>query len=191
MRQSVTSLLSIFALLGTMAWKASGCAPLPLDGTDLRTGQKVTISAHSKKGIVAVFLSSKCPCSRGHETSLLRLQEAFSDFSFVGIHSNADEDPEQVRSHFAVSRFPFPILRDEGFRLANAFGALKTPHAFIIGPQKECLFNGGIDSSRSGSSGSALSGTKHYLEEALLSLRAGKEPQEKVVRTLGCIIQRS
>lgn len=105
--------------------------------------------------------------------------------SFVAVHSNKDEELDLVQKHFKNSGFSFPVLQDDNFKLADAFRALKTPHAFIVGPKGECWFNGGVDNSND-----SERATQHYLRTALLDLKNGSEPREKQVRTLGCIIKR-
>jgi hypothetical protein len=130
-------------------------------------------------------LSAKCPCSRSHEESLGALSKEFSGFQFVAVQSNTDEDETVSAFHFQQSGLPFPVIRDVQARIANQFGALKTPHAFIVGPQGQCWFNGGVDDTKD-----ASKATKFFLKTALSDLVAGREPKEKNVRTLGCVIKR-
>ena len=76
-------------------------------------------------------------------------------------------------------------MQDKEARLANDFGAMKTPHAFIVGPKGECLFNGGVDDTKDSSKAQ-----KFYLRQALIDIKSGKEPEQKSARTLGCTIMR-
>lgn len=176
----------ILFLISLVHLPSFSCSTKALSGTDLRTGQWVTVDPKTKpKGTVVVFLSAKCPCSLAHEKSLEALAQDFSQVSFVAVHSNKDEDPHFAEKHFQESHFSFPVIQDDNFKLADEFRALKTPHAFIVGPKGECWFNGGVDDSTD--SGRAK---KHYLKVALLDLKNGNEPREKQVRTLGCIIKR-
>lgn len=104
---------------------------------------------------------------------------------FVAVHSNQDENVEGAKSHFQSAGFSFPVIRDEGTKIADEYRALKTPHAFVVGPKGECWFNGGVDDSNDSSKA-----TKHFLRNALIDLKNGTEPREKQVRTLGCVIKR-
>ncbi|NBX76920.1 MAG: thioredoxin family protein [Proteobacteria bacterium] len=171
----------------TMAFQpVFGCSTRTLSGTDLRTGHGVSVNPkEGAKGTVVLFLSAVCPCSKSHEKGLEALAQEFSQFKFVGVHSNADENGELARRHFQKAGFSFPVIQDENSKIADDFRALKTPHAFIIGPQGECWFNGGVDNSND-----STQATEHYLRAALLDLQNGKEPKEKQVRTLGCVIRR-
>jgi len=162
------------------------CFSGPVSGTDLKSGQQITLnSLHPYKGRVVLFLSAKCPCSKSHEATLGLLAQKHSSFQFVGIHSNADESVTLAKSHFSRSPISFPILQDSDGKLADSFRAFKTPHAFILGPRGECWFEGGVDNSKE-----APKADEFYLASALERLENGLEPIDKKARTLGCIIKR-
>jgi len=174
----------VFIVLFSAA--AFSCSNKSLNGVDLRTGKLFESDKNpAAKGKVVVFLSAKCPCSRSHESSLRELASEFSEFSFIGVHSNKDEDEGLSSLYFRESGLNFPIVQDKEARLANDFGAMKTPHAFIVGPKGECLFNGGVDDTKDSSKAQ-----KFYLRQALIDIKSGKEPEQKSARTLGCTIMR-
>ncbi|MFM8315994.1 MAG: redoxin domain-containing protein, partial [Deltaproteobacteria bacterium] len=162
------------------------CSTKPIAGTNLTTGQFFSTSQASQtKGTVVVFLSAKCPCSQNHESSLKTLAKEFSEFTFVGVHSNTDEAETLASEHFKNAALPFPVIQDRDSKLANEFGALKTPHVFIVGPQGQCWFNGGVDDTKD-----ASKAKEFYLKNALLDIKEGKEPKQKTARALGCTIKR-
>jgi hypothetical protein len=178
--------LQVIVFLAVLGFKAFACSPKPISGIDLATGKIFSTESNSKtKGLVVLFLSAKCPCSRSHEKSIEALAKEFSDFSFVGVHSNQDEEEGLASLHFREAGFSFPVIQDRQAKIANDFGALKTPHAFIVGPKGECWFSGGVDDKKE-----ASKATQFYLKQALLDLKAGREPKDKTVRTLGCTIKR-
>jgi len=175
---------------------STACVQGPLTGKNLITGKEITLStsratpltpalAPTVKATVVLFLSAKCPCSKSHEEGLAILAKKHPSFQFVGIHSNADEPESFAKKHFEKSSLPFPILQDNKAELADSFRAFKTPHAFIVGPQGECWFDGGVDNSKD-----APQADEFYLASALERIEAGEEPLDKKVRTLGCIIKR-
>ncbi|NBX68854.1 MAG: thioredoxin family protein [Proteobacteria bacterium] len=175
-----------FVFIALFSFSAFSCSTKSLNGIDLRTGKHFESEKNSaQRGRVVVFLSAKCPCSRSHESSLKELANEFSDFSFIGVHSNKDEDEGLSSIYFRERGLNFPIIQDKESRIANDFGAMKTPHAFIVGPSGECWFNGGVDDTKD-----ASKAKQFYLKQALLDLRSGKEPEQKTTRTLGCTIMR-
>lgn len=139
----------------------------------------------TKKATAVIFLSSQCPCSKSHEELLKKMSAEYSDFQFVAIHANQDEDTEQVQRHFQTTKLPFSVLHDQNAKLADALKAFKTPHAFLISPKGEILYSGGITDSNA-----AAKAKENYLKSALDDIRSGNQIQKPSVRTLGCVISR-
>jgi peroxiredoxin len=138
-------------------------------------------------GAVVLFLSAKCPCSASHEADLAKLYREFSKsgFQFIGIHSNSDEPKALSQAHFQAVRLPFAVLEDPDSTLADAFHAYKTPHAFVVSPKGEIVFQGGVDNSHL-----ASEADQHYLREALMAVSRHQTPNPSEVRALGCVIKR-
>jgi thiol-disulfide isomerase/thioredoxin len=178
--------LFVFLFFSWVSAPSWSCLNSALTGKDLRNGASTTINPReSKKGTVLVFLSSQCPCSVSHEPTLEKLASEFKDFQFVAMNANQDEDETLSAQHFKEANLSFPVLRDSKAETANQLKALKTPHAYIIGPKGQCWYEGGVDDTAD-----AARAKKHYLKNALLEIRQGKEPSENKVRTLGCVISR-
>lgn len=181
----VYSLIFIYAGVFHSAWADR----IPLNHLTPLHPQNIDIPKQTpNKTRVWIFLSSKCPCSHSH---LDKLKKAFQEFSesnmeFFGVHSNQDEDPSEARSYFKKAHLEFPVFHDPGARLANFFGALKTPHVFIESPSQKILYEGGIDNSKQ-----APTTQENYLQDALVEIRSGHEVTRPRTRTLGCAISRS
>jgi hypothetical protein len=169
----------------------AGLAPAPREfglAPDLFSGtQKSVVSKNAPLGSVILFLSAQCPCSRSHEEPLARLAKTFGPkgFHFTAILANADENEEAARTHFRSNPLPFPILRDSQARLADALGANRTPHAFVLSTRGEILFQGGVDDAKD-----AGKAKRAYLQQALEEISQGKLPEVREARSLGCRITR-
>ncbi len=180
---------ALFCLVtGLLLGSASKAAFLParIEGVDLATQQKKLLSLDQKTPSVVVFLSSKCPCSHAHEASLNALATEFQKkgVKFLGVHANADEQTAIDRAHFKKAGLAFPVVADESGVLANSFGALKTPHAYVV-KNGEIVYQGGVDSSAD-----PAKADKFYLRDALTAVSAGLKPKIAQARALGCIIKR-
>lgn len=173
-----------FLILG-LATPALACIQTSIAGQDLVSGKSLALAPEAGKPVVAVFLSTLCPCSQSHEPSLRVLAEEFPAFKWVGIHSNVSESVARGKEHFEKAQLGFPVVRDEGAKLANSLGALRTPHVFVIGEGGRCLYKGGVDASHT-----AQPLETSFLRRALLSVRAGRGPSPKETRVLGCAIDR-
>lgn len=158
--------------------------PTEFSGENLNSDKPIHIS-QIKKGLVVVFLSCTCPCSNSHIKELISLHDQFKDLTFLAIHSNADESIKDAKEYFKQSKLPFDVLQDENSKNANLFSASKTPHAFLISPKGEILYNGGVTDSSDG-----LSAKEFYLRRALQDFSQGKKISQAKKRTLGCAISR-
>lgn len=159
-----------------------------IKGASIRTGKTIEIqSKNSKKALVVIFVSPRCPCSISHEPHLKDLYRKYSElgFHFLGIYSNVNKDLEQAKAHFDMADLPFEVIADPSAALADMFQALSTPHVFVISPGGEFLYVGGAtDSSQFSES------EKHYLENALKNISQGSMPAVRKTRALGCMIDR-
>ncbi len=161
---------------------------LLLSGMDVVTHKNLNIDlSTAKKATVVAFVSAKCPCSASHEAKLKSLAGEYTKngFNFVGVHSNADEDEAMTSTHFKASSFPFPVIQDKDTKIANEYSALKTPHVFVVKNNGEILYQGGVDDSHR-----AHEAKTNYLEQALAAINAGKAPEVKISKSLGCAIKR-
>ena len=158
-----------------------------IQGFDLASGQSVQMETAASKATVIVFLSARCPCSASHENELKKLSEEFSSkgFRFIGVHSNSDEQTDKDAVHFKEVSLGFPVLRDADQKLADRFGAFKTPHVFVISPRGETLYAGGVsDSSDFGSA------RKKYLRENLSRIENRQKADPEKTMAVGCMIRR-
>ncbi len=173
------AVVTLACLLWGEAWGAA--IPATLSGADLVAQKQLSVKVSS--GLTAVvFMSSSCPCSAAHEASLKDLSARFKTVRFVGVHSNADEPKADAATHFAG--FAFPVIQDEKTQLADAFGALKTPHVFLL-KDGQVIYQGGVDNSQHPADASEF-----FLKDALEAVAAGKQPAVTRARALGCVIRR-
>lgn len=180
MRSLLTAILALFLTI-----QHARALPATLISHSLIDGSKVEISLKDGTTKVFVFVSATCPCSESHEEILKSLSKEFGKISFIAVHSNANESPKESKEHFSKTNFPFLILQDDSAKIADEFGALKTPHAFVVNGTGDVIFSGGVTNSAN-----AKMANKQYLKEALLSVQAEKLPEPKVARALGCVITR-
>ncbi len=158
----------------------------PQGGKDVVTGKEIKVTAPTKARVV-VFLSAHCPCSAAHESVLATLHQRFTPqgVEFLAINSNANETETESKAHFTKARLPFPVIHDPKASWADQFGALKTPHAFVLDGNNDVVFSGGVDDSRE-----AKPDSKQYLALALEAVLAGRKPDPSSVRAIGCVITR-
>jgi hypothetical protein len=143
--------------------------------------EEISLRPVDKKATVVVFLSALCPCSKSHRDQLRQLSQKHTDINFVGVHSNIDEEKTQVVSYFKEAQHGFLILRDRNTGIADRFKVPKTPHAYVVSPQGQIVFQGGITDSSN-----AASATAFYLQDALEDVSAGRPVRLAEAKSIGC-----
>ena len=161
--------------------------PSTFDGESLLTGQKLKVLRVNElyKGLVIVFMSTKCPCSNSHVDLIKKLSEKHKDFRFLVIHSNPEETKSEAQTYFKVFSPPIEVLQDEKTKIADLLKAYKTPHSFVLNAKGEIVYRGGVTDSAQ-----AASAERQYLAEVLQDLSEGKPARLSQGRTLGCVISR-
>src|ERR1051326_287125 len=86
------------------------------------------------KGAVIIFVATKCPVSNAYNE---RMQKVYEDYqakgiNVIGINANSTEPAAEVKSHAAEKGLKFTILKDEGNKIADRFGASATPEAYVL-----------------------------------------------------------
>lgn len=88
-----------------------------------------------------------------------------------------------VRAYEAERNFNFPYLKDGEGVLAKAFGAICTPHAFVLDSERRVVYSGRIDDSRLGDRI-----TSKDLENAVDDIVAGRPMRVPHTDPFGCSI---
>lgn len=111
-----------------------------------------------KKGLLVVFSCNSCPFVVGSsdfagwekQYNELHVLSQKSEIGMVLINSNegkrADEDSfEAMQKHAKEMGYTMPYLLDKNSELANAFGANRTPHVYLLDKDLKLVYKGSID----------------------------------------------
>lgn len=113
-----------------------------------------------KKGLLVVFSCNTCPFVVGSsdfagwekQYNELHALSQKSEIGMVLINSNegkrADEDSfEAMQKHAKEMGYTMSYLLDKNSELANAFGANRTPHIYLLNKDLKLVYQGSIDNS--------------------------------------------
>lgn len=149
----------------------------------------------SAKGLILIFDCNTCPFSKAYNDRILALDKKYASqgFPVVAINSNdpgvsPGDSYEEMIKHAKSKGYTFPYLFDETQNVAKSFGATNTPHVFILkrdGNKFVVSYIGAIDDSARDAS--AVS--KKYVEEAVESIKSGKEVSTTKTKAIGCTIK--
>jgi hypothetical protein len=133
-----------------------------------------------------------CPTVRVYDDRMIALQERYGSgrVQIVAINPNnpylspADTYPEMVK-RAKDAGYNFPYLQDENGRVARAYGAVSTPHAFVLDRDRRLRYRGRIDDSRDPSKV-----TSFDLDRALANVLENRPVKVLETQPFGCAIVR-
>jgi peroxiredoxin len=140
-----------------------------------------------KPYLLLVFTCNSCPCARDYEDRLKAFAARHaSDVAVVAINANTiREDRLDAMKQRADQRgFNFTYLFDESQQVAKSYGATYTPEFFLLDNQRRVAYMGAMDDKDD-----PEKVTRHYLEEAVRALQAGKRPEKAETLARGCMIR--
>ena len=144
------------------------------------------------KGYIVIFTCNHCPYAVMYEDRIIELHNAFAPLGYPVIAINPN-DPEVVPDdgydemivRANDKAFTFPYLFDEGQNIFPLYGALKTPHVYLLDADLEVRYIGAIDDNPRNEN--AVS--NHYVKDAIQALEAGQDPNPAVTKAVGCRIK--
>jgi peroxiredoxin len=145
----------------------------------------------SFKALVVTFVGCECPLARLYATRLQELQKQFPDDSVVWllINSNQQDSLTELKGFAKSNGLTLPLLKDPGNKVADLFGASRTPEVFLLDQQQVIRYRGRIDDQYTYGR-QRPEPTQNELKDALESLLAGREIKVSKTDVHGCIIGR-
>jgi peroxiredoxin/mono/diheme cytochrome c family protein len=161
---------------------------------DPRTGKAVALADFKdKKAVAVVFLGTECPVNNAFLPELARLHREYAPkgVQFVGVNPNRQDTAAKVAAHARKHELPFPVLKDPGNKVADLFGAKRTPEAFVLGQAGKVLYQGRIDDQFGVGYKRAGKPTRRDLAAALDEVLAGGPVSVPATPVAGCLIARA
>ncbi len=155
-------------------------------------GQHRTLAEYkNKRAIVAVFVGTECPLANLYLPTLAEMQKHYGDkgVQVLAINSNDQDSFAEVVAHARERKLPFPVLKDADQKAADAFGARRTPEAFLLDGSLTIRYRGRIDD-QYGYTYRRAAPTRTELKDALEELLAGKPISAPESECRGCLIGR-
>ncbi|MGH7787844.1 MAG: thioredoxin family protein, partial [Candidatus Binatia bacterium] len=150
MRLLIVSLLLATPVAGLEIGAAMPAADVAMRGVD---GQSVSLSQIAgKQGTLVVFTCNHCPWAKAWETRLAALGNAYATRGVGAIAVNANDPSEHKEDGYdaMVARaktlgLGFPYVVDAKSTVARAFGAERTPEAFLFDASGKLVYHGTVD----------------------------------------------
>ena len=197
LRRSVLALPALFLALSAQAAPSVGQAAPDFTLQDA-SGKTVKLSDYRGKHVVLEWTNPGCPYVRKHYNSgnMPATQKEAVDKGVVWLSINSTEtssyeymEPAKLVAWQKERKSqPTAVLLDEEGTTGKAYGARTTPHMYIVNPQGQLIYAGGIDSIAS-SDPQDIKKAVNYVRQGLGEALAGKPITASVTRPYGCSIK--
>ncbi len=195
MKKFVFSLLAIIGFtLSSMAHEGYHVGDNVIDFSlkDIN-GKMVSLQDYKEaKGFIIVFTCNHCPYAKAYEDRIIALNSKYAKAGYpvIAINPNdaeqyPDDNFENMQTRAKEKKFKFPYLYDESQSIARTYGAIKTPHVFIVQKEAKNLvlkYTGAIDDNWE----NAVEAKEKYVESAVDALLAGKPITTTFTKAIGC-----
>jgi peroxiredoxin len=144
-----------------------------------------------KEVLVVVFLGTECPLAKLYAQRLAEVDKKYADrgVQVIGINSNQQDTLQEIAGFVNEFNLDFPMLKDAGAKVADEFGATRTPEAFVLDRQRVVRYRGRIDD-QYGVGAARKRATKSELVDAIEALLKNEPVKVSVTEPVGCLIGR-
>lgn len=173
-------------------------APAPAFTAVDSNGKSVNLGDFKGKTVVLEWTNDGCPYVRKHYGSgnMQALQKKWTDEGIVWLSVISSPPGEQGFADAARANSlttdrkaaPTAVLLDPNQQIAKSYGALVTPHMYIITPDGTLAYAGAIDDKPTARTGD-LKGATNYVDNALSELKSGKPVSTTNTRAYGCVVK--
>ena len=157
-----------------------------LNGTPTRSD-----SFKNSKVTVVYFYGTECPIAKFYSLHLNQqyLKHRQKGIAIVGINSNQQDSIADIKAYAKTNDLKFPLLKDPGNLVADAFGAERTPEIFVFDQKHQLRYRGQIDDQYHYGLQRPNFENK-YLVDAVKAILDGQPVKIKSTEPVGCLIGR-
>ena len=169
---------------------------LPLGNVEMEdiSGRNLSLNAvKGEKGLLVIFSCNTCPWVIKWEDRYPIIQEIAeaNDIGMILVNPNEDyrdkgDGMEDMILHAEKAGYALPYVLDKNHRVADAFGASRTPHVYLFDSEDTLVYVGAIDDNAN----SAADVEEFYIKDAIEQLSAGQDITQASTKSIGCTIKR-
>ena len=169
---------------------------LPLGDVQMEdiSGRNLSLNeVKGDNGLLVIFSCNTCPWVIKWEDRYPLVQElaTVNDIGIILLNPNEDyrdkgDGMEDMILHAEKAGYNLPYVLDKNHRVADAFGASRTPHVYLFNAEDKLVYVGAIDDNAN----SAADVEEFYVEDAIEQLSAGQAITRSSTKSIGCTIKR-
>ena len=155
-------------------------------------GDVHTLEDYEKYDLAVFYVQGVgCPIARIALPNYREVRDEYAgkNIAFTMFNSNIQDNQSRISKEAEEFGIDFPIMKDEGQRLAKALGVERTAEAFVFDPKtQKVLFRGPIND-QLGYETQRNSASEWYLKDALDTILEGKQVNmDNVPDSKGCLV---
>lgn len=157
-----------------------------LPGTD---GEKHSLDDYKDAEVLVIaFTCNHCPVANAYEERFNKLAETYKDKKVglvaISISDSEVDSLENMKQRASDKSYQFDYLQDLSQESGRSYGALVTPHLFVLDKDRKIAYMGAFDDSIN-----PAQTQKHYVMDAVKALLDGKQLEIKESLQFGCGIE--
>jgi thioredoxin-related protein len=157
------------------------------------SGKEITLAdIKTGKGLLVIFSCNTCPYVKLSEARIKEIQSICQKdgIGIVMVNSNegqrdSDDSFEAMKKYAVAQGYTAPYVLDANSKLADEFGAGRTPQCFLFN-DKKLIYKGAFDDNIK----DAKLAKQNYLKEAIKALNTKSSVAVESTKSIGCTIKR-
>ena len=189
--------LSFFAIASNAQVKSISIGTqLPMSDVAMKNtdGKEMTIKeAFKQNGVLVMFSCNTCPYVIKNQARTIEtiLNAENSGIGVVILNSNEgqrenEDSQEAMREYAKENQYSVPYLIDKDNKVADAFGATRTPELFLFNREGMLVYHGAIDDNPSDPDNVKVK----YASDAMHALAENGKIPVAETKSVGCTIKR-
>lgn len=159
-------------------------------------GKQISLASYQNaKGYIVVFTCNTCPVSKAYEARVENLNKLYATKGYPVVALNTN-DPlaspgdtyAKMQERAKEKKFSFAYLEDPDHVYTKKYGAMRTPHVFVLqktAKGNEVAYIGAIDNDQQ----EANPERENYVQNAVNQLLKGEKPTVTTTKAIGCTIK--
>ncbi len=173
-------------------------APAPVFSATGTKGETVDLAALRGRPVILEWTNHDCPFVRKHygagNMQALQREAAEAGAVWISVISSAPGEQGHVLADEANAltetreAAPAHVVLDPEGTIGKMYGAVTTPHMYVITPEGDIAFMGGIDDKPTADRAD-IPGATNFVRAALEALAEGRAPEVQFARPYGCSVK--
>ena len=123
--------------------------------------------------VVVYFMGTECPLAKiyGPRVQEIASEFAAADVMVLAVNANVQDSLAELESFARLHGLKYPILKDRNHKVADLFGASRTPQVFVLDRLRKIRYYGRIDAQFTFGSGVGLAQPQEQRQDLAIAIR--------------------